>query len=512
MKAIRRVIPKASLVCAAVLVSSVLILPSGTAAAVAPTVAKGHISFITNIDGLERIGTSRLDGTDEHIAALKNGFDQFFSTETPRWSPDGESVLFVTNTGGATSHVRTMRADAGGIQDHGTIPAERPIAWTPEGEVAWLDNPNGLMEAPIDDLSSATLVAPGLQGLGLDYSPDGTQVAYANYTDGYHIWIANRDGTSPVQVTTGTPGQFDPRWSPDGSRIAYRLGDGGNKMQIHTISPDGTGDLALTSTGKNFDAAWSADGTMLAFNSSRSGGGVWAMNGDGSDQHLEAVGNMGWLDWQAAHATIGATDALVVIGDAATVTASTPGAQTSGTLSIFRVRAGTDSLVKIDQGTPDANGERRLRLKPNASASYLSYWSGDGVDPGGWGDVVSVRVQVRLTAKTQGGYATKSGVRLYHFTSTCAASYKGCPDVEFTLAPPHPGEMLIVVFEVFKDGAWRLADHRAWKLKDGKVVSLVWVYSSRAFIGRTYRAMATFRSDDDHKGDGSKWVRVRVTN
>jgi hypothetical protein len=509
MNATSRVITRVGPIVAAVLILTTLILPARPAGAIGATILNGRISFTTNINGYERIGTIRVDGSDEHIASLKGGNDEFFGNATPRWSPDGGSVLFVTNTGGATSHIRTMRADAGGIQDHGTIPADKPITWTPEGEVGWFDNPNGLMEAPIDDLGSATLVAPGLRGLGLDYSPDGTKVAYADYTDGYHIWTANRDGTNPVQVTTGTPGQYDPKWSPDGSRIAYRLGDG--KMQIHTIAPDGSGDVALTSTGKNFGETWSPDGTMLAFNSSRSPG-VWVMNSDGSDQHREAAGNLGSLDWQSAHASIGVSHALVTFGNGATVTVGTPDAQTSGTLSVFRVRAGTDPLVKIDEGSPDPNGERRLHLKPSASASYLVFWSGDGVDPGGWGDAVSIRVQVRLTARTQGGYATKHGVRLYHFTSRCAASYKGCPDFAFTLAPPHPGDKLIVVVEVFKDGAWRLADHRAWKLKDGKVVSLLWVYSSRAFIGRTYRAMATFHSDDDHQGDGSKWVRFQVTN
>ena len=499
---------------ALVLVLVTVLLPVGGARAIGEAVVDGRISFLTNINYSQRIGTMRLNGADVHISSIKASNDEFFGNNTPRWSADGGRVVFLTNSGGLTSHVRTMRADGGDLIDHGTIPADTGIAWTPEGNVAWIDA-DGLWEASLGSLDAATLVASGLQGSGLAYSPDGAKIAYQLYSGAdasYHVWTADRDGTNAVQLTTGSPEQFEPAWAPDSTSLVYRSGGfGGGPVQLHSISANGTGDTQLTSDGKNYGATYSPDGTKIAFTSTRSKG-VWVMNADGSDQRQAAVGNFWAIDWQPAHALLTVSTSQLVFGGRATVTAGTPGAQTTGILSIYRVRAGTDALVKIAQAAPNEQGRLRVTFEPKSTATYLAYWSGDGVAPYGWADVVSIKVQVKLTGKMQGGYATRNGARLYHYTASCTGSAKGCPAVAFTLAPTHPGEKLIVVWEIFKDGSWRLADHRAWKLRNGRLVSLVWIYGSRSVVGRSFRVMASFHGDVDHQGAKTRWLRFRVTN
>src|ERR687887_1887465 len=59
-------------------------------------------------------------------------------------------------------------------------------------------------------------------------SPDGRLVLYvveradwkANRRIG-HLWRINNDGTGATQLTYGDRGESSPRWSPDGSRIAF---------------------------------------------------------------------------------------------------------------------------------------------------------------------------------------------------------------------------------------------------------------------------------------------------
>ena len=59
-------------------------------------------------------------------------------------------------------------------------------------------------------------------------SPDGTQVLYTRSDTDWkkngrttHIWRINSDGTGEVQLTNGEDGESGPRWSPDGTRVAF---------------------------------------------------------------------------------------------------------------------------------------------------------------------------------------------------------------------------------------------------------------------------------------------------
>ncbi len=59
---------------------------------------------------------------------------------------------------------------------------------------------------------------PGVREL--DYSPDHTQIAYVRAADG-SLWIARADG-SQARAIAGPPEQtMLPRWSPDGTRLAF---------------------------------------------------------------------------------------------------------------------------------------------------------------------------------------------------------------------------------------------------------------------------------------------------
>ncbi len=111
-------------------------------------------------------------------------------------------------------------------------------------------------------------------------SPDGTRVAYvvtgvdseANEYRGA-IWLAPIDGsTPPRRLTAGTARDADPRWSPDGARIAFtskRAGageHGGEAMQLYVIPVDGGEARRLTDLSEDVtQAAWSPDGTTIAF-------------------------------------------------------------------------------------------------------------------------------------------------------------------------------------------------------------------------------------------------------
>ena len=105
-------------------------------------------------------------------------------------------------------------------------------------------------------------------------SPDGRQVLYvveradwkANRRIG-HVWRINADGSGATQLTYGDRGEISPRWSPDGTRVAFlaRRGDS-DDTQIQILSTNGGEARPLT----NHPAAisniqWGADARTIYF-------------------------------------------------------------------------------------------------------------------------------------------------------------------------------------------------------------------------------------------------------
>ena len=117
-----------------------------------------------------------------------------------------------------------------------------------------------------------------------DYSPDGKRLAFASNRSGEEeIWIANGDGSNPVQITSMKgPLCANPRWSPDGRTILFssrREGSG----DLYLLVPD-TGELRRITDdpSEDFEPRWSRDGRSIYFGSNRTGRSeVWKMSASG---------------------------------------------------------------------------------------------------------------------------------------------------------------------------------------------------------------------------------------
>ena len=105
-------------------------------------------------------------------------------------------------------------------------------------------------------------------------SPDGRKIVYVRrfsdpMTDKRYsnLWIINSDGSDHRAITTGNRSDASPRWSPDGTRIAY-LSDTDGKQQIYIRWMDSGQTARITNLEQSPDAiAWSPDGKMLSFSS-----------------------------------------------------------------------------------------------------------------------------------------------------------------------------------------------------------------------------------------------------
>jgi PKD repeat protein len=88
--------------------------------------------------------------------------------------------------------------------------------------------------------------------------PQAGQIAFVR--DG-RIHLANTDGRKLVQLSTG-PGDGNPAWSPDGSRIAFTRASGGTSG-VFIMDADGGNVVQRTNSGT--DPTWSPDGQWIAF-------------------------------------------------------------------------------------------------------------------------------------------------------------------------------------------------------------------------------------------------------
>jgi dipeptidyl aminopeptidase/acylaminoacyl peptidase len=118
----------------------------------------------------------------------------------------------------------------------------------------------------------------------VDWSPDGRRLAYSINTfaagsphAGLHV-LDTRTGTDKhiLGGDLGCLAPFDLDWSPDGTRLAYACAMSGPAWPapgIYVIEPDGSDRMLLQTglSGRHSSPSWSPDGTRIAFAFGRSG-------------------------------------------------------------------------------------------------------------------------------------------------------------------------------------------------------------------------------------------------
>jgi dipeptidyl aminopeptidase/acylaminoacyl peptidase len=109
------------------------------------------------------------------------------------------------------------------------------------------------------------------------WSPDGTQIAFAGREPGksWEIYIVPAEGGNPEAVTGGDNDDLDPTWSPSGEELAF----GGSspaavskKHPIQILNLKSRAVETLPDSGEYYSPNWSPDGRWLvAVNSNAHG-------------------------------------------------------------------------------------------------------------------------------------------------------------------------------------------------------------------------------------------------
>jgi len=125
----------------------------------------------------------------------------------------------------------------------------------------------------------------GASNFDPSWSPDGTKILFRKETGGpSHIWVMNADGSDPISLTNDRWSDFNPSWSPDGTKIAFdRVMDGNSDIWI--MNADGSDQTNVTNDAPTeLKPSWSPDGRVAFVRRLGANSDIWTMNADGSSQ------------------------------------------------------------------------------------------------------------------------------------------------------------------------------------------------------------------------------------
>jgi TolB protein len=251
------------------------------------------------MSGCTIIWTMNVDGTNARpLTTFESRCNRY-----PRWSPDGKFIAFSTTREGPYS-IYVMNPD--GSDQHNVSLAAQAVApiiypwgWTPDGRVVFMHRGNG--SAP---LSTYTVKPDGTDQRRMferegdqtpRWSQDGSRIAFIREMDGRAILhVMNADGSNVRRLTNHDgsdeltadylPENDHNYWSPDGKYLVFYRAITNVGHALHVIRADGTGLLNLSDgdVGVRFDG-WSPDGRITLHRKTSLGSvSVFLVNPDGS--------------------------------------------------------------------------------------------------------------------------------------------------------------------------------------------------------------------------------------
>jgi Tol biopolymer transport system component len=158
---------------------------------------------------------------------------------------------------------------------------------------------------PTSAASSAAVATTTAPGIGpIDLSSLKGRIAFSGGPPhAEDVFVVDANGAGFARVTSDPAADFDPTWSPDGTRIAYRHQPGDDlTTDIYVIDTDGSAarDLTRNDGVPDWGPSWSPDGKRIVWNSGRNHPGTfrgYLMKPDGSG--VRPLGADVWVEYPA---------------------------------------------------------------------------------------------------------------------------------------------------------------------------------------------------------------------
>lgn len=213
------------------------------------------LAFTTGRSGSNQIWVIPLTGGEaRQVTDTRAGVGQF------RWSPDGDAFAFVMRD------PQTEEEEQAAKEKRDVILVDQNYKYGHIYSVAFDPSAN--------ETADATRLTEGdFHVTGFDWAPDGQRIVFAHQADprintgrlSGDIALVDADGGEVTQLVTGDGIETSPRWSPDGSLIAYA--SSGNQPEpiglsdLYVVDPatGATRMLPETPNRSVFIQGWSAD-------------------------------------------------------------------------------------------------------------------------------------------------------------------------------------------------------------------------------------------------------------
>jgi len=228
------------------------------------------------------------------------------------WTADGGALVYSAGTSYGAELWRLPVSNSGASRERLGLPSRARggtsvaksrgrLAFARDSvEVSIFSQP--LRSPPAGLVSPRPMIASSGRDYNPQFSPDGSRIAFSsNRTGGdMGIFVADANGSNMERLYTA-PGAHSgtPRWSPDGQRVAFdsNLGDDAN---IFVISVNGGSALQLTfDPAADFIPSWSHDGEWVYFASGRTGRSEIWKRCLGDDETFQVTTNGGFLAFES---------------------------------------------------------------------------------------------------------------------------------------------------------------------------------------------------------------------
>src|SRR5215470_12183562 len=186
----------------------------------------------------------RLAVKAETSAPLANLIVSTALETSPRYSPDGKRVVFVSNRSGS--------------------------------DEIWVCGSEGENPVRLTSFRGPLAGSPS-------WSPDGKQIVFDSRPDGNaDLYVVSAEGGQPRRLTMDPAEDIVPSWSRDGKWIYFtsNRGDSGGRLQIWKTAPDGSKAEQMTKQG-GFEPVESPDGKWIYYAQERGASSIWRIPAGG---------------------------------------------------------------------------------------------------------------------------------------------------------------------------------------------------------------------------------------